>query len=164
MNYKQSDSGFCIKFLGVGEFKYGNTINNSKFLSTLELQEKPNNEYLLKNGDIVFVRSNGSKELVGRSVLIGKIKEDVTYSGFCIRYRNKSDRIKPVFLINLFSNEGFKNCFKKDSRGANINNLNQQMLSSLNIILPPIKLQNEFEHFITSIEKLKFEIYQNLKI
>ena len=133
MNYKQSDSGFNIKFLGVGEFKYGNVINNSDTLPTLELQEKPNNEYLLKDGDIVFVRSNGSKELVGRSVLIRKLEENTTYSGFCIRYRNESNKVTPDFLINLFSNEGFKRYYKKDSRGANINNLNQQMLSNLNM-------------------------------
>ncbi len=158
MNYKQSDSGFDIKFLGVGEFKHGNIINNSNILPTLELQEKPNNEYLLKDGDIVFVRSNGSKELVGRSVLIKKLEEDTTYSGFCIRYRNQSNKITPEFLINLFSDEGFKSYFKKDSRGANINNLNQQMLSSLNIVLPPIELQNEFATFVKQVDKLKFSI------
>lgn len=47
MNYNQSDSGFNIKFLGVGDFKYGNVINSSNMLSTLELQEEPNKEYLL---------------------------------------------------------------------------------------------------------------------
>ena len=158
MNYKQSDSGFGIKFLGVSEFKYGKIISNSKVLPILTLREQPNDEYLLRDGDIVFVRSNGSKELVGRSVLIEKIKEKVTYSGFCIRYRNESSEVMPSFLINLFSNEGFKRYFKKDSRGVNINNLNQQMLSSLNVILPPMELQNEFAKFVKQVDKLKFEI------
>ena len=162
MNYKQSDSGFNIKFLGVGEFKYGNIINSSNMLPTLELQEKPKDEYLLKDGDIVFVRSNGSKELVGRSVLVKELEEDTTYSGFCIRYRNKSNEITPEFLINLFSDEGFKSYFKKDSRGANINNLNQQMLSSLNIILPPIELQNQFADFIKQANKLKVKMDKSL--
>lgn len=163
MNYKQSDSGFNIKFLGVGEFKYGNIINNSNILPTLELQEQPKDEYLIKGGDIVFVRSNGSKELVGRSVLIKELEEDTTYSGFCIRYRNQSDEIMPEFLISLFSDEGFKSYFKKDSRGANINNLNQQMLSDLNIIMPPIELQNQFSDFVKQVDKLKFEVETSLK-
>ena len=163
MNYKQSDSGFNIKFLGVGEFKYGNVINNSDTLPTLELQEKPNNEYLLKDGDIVFVRSNGSKELVGRSVLIRKLEENTTYSGFCIRYRNESNKVTPDFLINLFSNEGFKRYYKKDSRGANINNLNQQMLSNLNIILPPLELQNQFVDFVNQVNRLKLGMENSLE-
>ncbi|MCU9813346.1 restriction endonuclease subunit S [Paraclostridium sp. AKS81] len=163
MNYKQSDSGFNIKFLGVGEFKYGNIINNSNMLPILELQEQPKDEYLLKDGDIVFVRSNGSKELVGRSVLIKGLEEDTTYSGFCIRYRNQNNEIMPEFLSSLFSDEGFKSYFKKDSRGANINNLNQQMLSDLNIIIPPIELQNKFTDFVKQVNKLKFEMENSLK-
>lgn len=162
MNYNQRDSGFSIKFLGVGEFKHGNIINSSNMLATLELQEEPNEEYLLRNGDIVFVRSNGSKELVGRSVLIRELKEKTTYSGFCIRYRNQFKELLPDFLIYLFSDENFKRSFKNDSRGANINNLNQQMLSSLKIIVPPIELQNQFASFVSQVDKLKFKMEESL--
>lgn len=162
MNYRQSDSGYPIKFLGVGEFKYGNCINTSAILPVLELQEEPNEEYLLKTGDVVFVRSNGSKELVGRSVLIRELEEATTYSGFCIRYRNQCPDVLPDFLIHLFSDESFKQMLKKDSRGANINNLNQQMLSSLKIIMPPIELQSEFAQFVQQVDKLKFKMEQSL--
>lgn len=163
MNYKQSDSGFNIKFLGVGEFKYGNKIDSSNMLPTLELQEEPNEEYLLKKGDIVFVRSNGSKELVGRSILVRKLAKKTTYSGFCIRYRNQFEEVTTDFLIHLFADENFKKSLKKDSRGANINNLNQQMLSSLKIIVPPLELQNQFVDFVTQVDKLKFEIQKSLE-
>lgn len=162
MNYKQSDSGFNIKFLGVGEFKYGNIINSSNMLTTLELQGEPNEEYLLKKGDIVFVRSNGSKELVGRSILVRKLEEKTTYSGFCIRYRNQCEDVTPDFLIQLFADKNFKKLFKNDSRGANINNLNQQMLSSLKIIVPPKELQNQFVDFLKQVDKLKFEMQESL--
>lgn len=162
MNYKQLDSGYNIKFLGVGDFKYGNKINSIELLQRLKLQEKPSKEYLLRNNDIVFVRSNGSKELVGRCVLIGDLGEDITYSGFCIRYRNKSEKLKPNFLINLFSNDSFKKYLKKDSRGANINNLNQQILSNLEIILPSIELQNKFSEFVTKIDEIKSKMEASL--
>ena len=46
-------------------------------------------EYLLKDGDIIFVRSNGSKDLVGRSVMVRDVDFPLTYSGFCIRFRNE---------------------------------------------------------------------------
>ena len=163
MNYKQSDSGFNIKFLGVGEFKYGNKIDSSNILPTLGLQEEPNEEYILKKGDIVFVRSNGSKELVGRSILVRKLEEKTTYSGFCIRYRNQCEDLIPDFLIHLFADENFKKTFKNDSRGVNINNLNQQMLSSLKIIVPPLELQSEFADFVNQVDKLKFEVQKSLQ-
>ncbi|WP_346880459.1 restriction endonuclease subunit S [Clostridium sp. UBA3061] len=163
MNYKQSDSGFNIKFLGVSEFKYGNTINNSNILPTLELQQEPNEEYLLKKGDIIFVRSNGSKELVGRSILVRELEEKTIYSGFCIRYRNQCREVIPDFLIQLFLDQNFKKSLKKDSRGANINNLNQQMLSSLKVIVPPLPLQNKFAAQVEKIEQQKKLLEQSLK-
>ncbi|WP_346898394.1 restriction endonuclease subunit S [Clostridium sp. UBA7503] len=163
INYKQSDSGFNIKFFGVSEFKYGNTINNSNILPTLELQQEPNEEYLLKKGDIIFVRSNGSKELVGRSILVRELEEKTIYSGFCIRYRNQCREIIPDFLIQLFLDQNFKKSLKKDSRGANINNLNQQMLSSLKVIVPPLSLQNKFATQVEKIEQQKTLLEQSLK-
>ncbi|MEG0907030.1 MAG: restriction endonuclease subunit S, partial [Cellulosilyticaceae bacterium] len=70
--------------------------------------------------------------------------------------------VLPEFLIHLFSDESFKQVLKKDSRGANINNLNQQMLSSLRIIMPPIELQNQFAEFVQQVGKLKFEMERYL--
>lgn len=153
MNFHKDDNGYKIKFLGVGEFKYGDIIDKSSILQELTLSEKPKEELLLKEGDIVFVRSNGSKELVGRSVLISNIKYETTYSGFCIRFRNESDLINPNFLIKLFQLNEFKKSLLKDSRGANINNINQQMLSNINVIIPPIEIQNEFSNLVLNIKE-----------
>lgn len=155
MNFNKSDFGYNIKFLGVSEFKYGNVINDINILPSLELLSEPSQDYLLKKGDIVFVRSNGSKELVGRSVLIGDLAEDTTYSGFCIRYRNKNEEVTPDYLISLFNNDGFKSSFKQDSRGCSINNLNQKILGELNVIIPPRKLQEKFIKIVNDMEIIK---------
>ena len=155
MNFNKSDFGYNIKFLGVSEFKYGNVINDINILPSLELLSEPSQDYLLKKGDIVFVRSNGSKELVGRSVLIGDLAEDTTYSGFCIRYRNKNEEVTPDYLISLFNNDGFKSSFKQDSRGCSINNLNQKILGELNVIIPPRELQEKFIKIVNDMEIIK---------
>lgn len=155
MNFNKSDFGYNIKFLGVSEFKYGNVINDINILPSLELLSEPSQDYLLKKGDIVFVRSNGSKELVGRSVLIGDLAEDTTYSGFCIRYRNKNEEVTPDYLISLFNNDGFKSSFKQDSRGCSINNLNQKILGELNVIIPPRELQEKFTKIVNNMEIIK---------
>lgn len=160
MNFNRDDDGYKIKFLGVGEFKYGCNIDENSLLQELSLSEKPKEELLLKEGDIVFVRSNGSKELVGRSVLICNLKFETTYSGFCIRFRNESNLVNSNFLINLFQLEDFKKALLKDSRGANINNINQQMLSNIDVILPPLEIQNKFSD-MTLIIKENIEICQN---
>jgi len=126
-------------------------------------------EYLLKNNDIIFVRSNGSKELVGRSLIVDNIIEDITYSGFCIRYRNKSSKINPKFLINIFQSKRFFEYLKRVSGGTNINNINQQILSSLKIILPRLEEQEKFIDLVEKLErknellKIQLKNYKNLK-
>ena len=157
MNFNKSDNGYKIRFLGVGDFNKGTIIHNIETLDIIDLKEKPSKEYMLEDKDIIFVRSNGSKELVGRSTLIDGIKDEITYSGFCIRYRKNTEEINTRYLIELFQNKEFFDYLKKDSRGANINNINQQMLSNLKIILPPIELQNKFADFVKQIDKQKFE-------
>lgn len=49
-----------------------------------------------------------------------------------------------------------------DSRGANINNINQQMLSNLPIIVPPLELQNNFVDLVMNLEQIKIIIDKNL--
>ena len=48
------------------------------------------------------------------------------------------------------------------SRGTNIQNLNQQILSALNIPIPPTELQQQFVAFVTQTDKSKLAIQQGL--
>ena len=156
MNFDKKNSGYKIKFLGVGNFKNGILIDNENKLDEIYLTNSPNEDYLLKNNDIVFVRSNGSKELVGRTTLIKNMNVEITFSGFCIRFRNKSQKLNEIYLINLFNIPSYFINLKKNNRGANINNINQQMLSRLIIPIPPIELQNKFAQIVEQIDKQKF--------
>lgn len=162
MNYAQNESGFKIKCLGVGDF--GALFNiNAAILSAISLAGKPSDGYMLQNGDIVFVRSNGSKELVGRSVMIENVEnDDVTFSGFCIRLRITDDSIHPLYLNSLLHLEESRNALFRTTRGANIQNLNQQMLSALDIIKPSIEKQQEFAGKITAINQQKARLNASL--
>ena len=48
-------------------------------------------------------------------------------------------------------------------RGANIQNLNQKILSDLQIPIPPLDLQNQFSAFVEQIEKTKISIKESLE-
>jgi len=153
MNFSNEKNKIDIKCLGVGDFKNHSVINTSD-LSYISLDELPNNEYLLKNNDIIFVRSNGNKNLVGRCVTIFPNEENITFSGFCIRLRISDKSINTQYLLRLLKDEGVKEQLR--GRGANIQNLNQQILSKLQVPVPPIELQNKFAEFVQLIDKLKF--------
>ena len=155
MNFHYDDSGVEINCLGVGDFKDLSVIDNTEQLPTVSLNEMPSEEYLLKDDDIVFVRSNGNKALVGRSVAVYPGDIPTTFSGFCIRYRKYDNAVTIPYLLRVLKADSIRK--KMAGRGANIQNLNQQILGTLVIPVPPIELQMEFSDFVKQVDKSKFE-------
>ena len=154
MNFHYDDSGVEIKCLGVGDFKDLSVIVNTEQLPIVSLNEMPSEDYLLKDDDIVFVRSNGNKSLVGRSVVVYPGDIPTTFSGFCIRYRKHDNVITTPYLLRVLKTDSIRR--KMAGRGANIQNLNQQILGTLIIPTPPIEFQNQFADFVKQIDKSKF--------
>ena len=153
MNFHYEDSGVELNCLGVGDFKDYAVITNTELLPTVSLNEMPSEEYLLRDDDIVFVRSNGNKALVGRSVAVYPGDTPTTFSGFCIRYRKHDDSITIPYLLRVLKTDSIRK--KMAGRGANIQNLNQQILGTLIIPVPPLDLQNQFAEFVKQVDKSK---------
>ena len=160
MNFQTGDSGIEMHCLGVGDFKDYSIIDRTDHLPMISLNEEPSEECMLQNGDIVFVRSNGNKNLVGRCVMVYPYDTPTTYSGFCIRYRLTGDEVIGPYLLHVLKMDSMRK--KMAGRGANIQNLNQQILASLDIPLPPIALQKQFADFITKIDKSKAAVQKSL--
>lgn len=161
MNFHTNDIGVDIHCLGVGDFKNLSYIADTSKLSTISLTDMPSDEYMLKDGDIVFVRSNGNKALVGRSLVVYPATIPTTFSGFCIRFRLHSNEIKTDFLLQVLKSESIRK--KMAGRGANIQNLNQKILGELQIPVPPLELQNQFATFVEKTEKTKTTISHSLE-
>ncbi|MEA4970140.1 MAG: restriction endonuclease subunit S, partial [Candidatus Pelethousia sp.] len=156
MNFSSRDKGYELHCLGVGDFSDYETMENTENLSVISLNEMPSADYMLRNEDIVFVRSNGNKALVGRSIIVYPNKTPTTFSGFCIRYRLHEEKVNLKYLIGLLHSFSIRERLLSNGRGANITNLNQQMLSMLPVPLPPLELQNRFAAFVESTDKSKF--------
>ncbi len=153
MNFHYDEEGVTINCLGVGEFKDNSIISDTSSLPEITLNEMPSDEYLLKNDDIVFVRSNGNKALVGRSVAVYPGEIPTTFSGFCIRYRIDDHAITVSYLLRVLKSESVRK--KMAGRGANIQNLNQQTLGTVTVPIPPMDLQMQFSNFMAQTDKSK---------
>lgn len=160
MNFHTDDSGVVIHCLGVGDFKDLSLIEDTSKLPTISLNEMPSDDYLLANGDIVFVRSNGNKALVGRSVAVYPNDIPTTFSGFCIRFRLQNSSILPSYLLRVLKTDSMRK--NMAGRGANIQNLNQKILAELRIPIPRLALQEKYELFIKKADKSKLTIQQSL--
>ena len=160
MNFRTGDSGIEMHCLGVGDFKDYAIIDGTDRLPTISLNEAPPEESMLQDGDIVFVRSNGNKALVGRCVVVYPRNTPTTYSGFCIRYRLTSNEVNTAYLLRVLKTDSMRK--KMAGRGANIQNLNQQILATLNIPLPPMDLQEQFATFVEQVDKSKVVVQKAL--
>ena len=161
MNFRNGESGVSIHCLGVGDFQNHSTIRDTSLLPLINLDSEPDEGYLLKDDDILFVRSNGNKELVGRCVAVYPGTTRTVYSGFCIRFRQNEKSMATPFLLSVLKSDSIRK--KMAGRGANIQNLNQQLLASLLIPVPPKNLQNEFAAFVEQLDKSKFTIHKSLE-
>ena len=161
MNFHYEDTGVEINCLGVGDFKDYSIISDTSILPTVSLNEMPSADYMLQDDDIVFVRSNGNKALVGRSIAVYPGDIPTTFSGFCIRYRKTDKAVNIPYLLRVLKTESVRQ--KMSGRGANIQNLNQQILATLIIPVPPIELQNQFASFVEQTDKSKLEVQKSLE-
>ena len=162
LNFGKNENGYSYKILGVGDFK-DNYVVNSSLLEYINLNDKLSSDYFLKSGDIVFVRSNGSKELVGRCVSVD-CNEPTTYSGFCIRCRlDENSGVLPMYLLYVCKNKGIREYLTQSGRGCNISNVNQKILNSTDIIIPPLSKQELFIQRIELIEQQKAEVQRTIK-
>ena len=156
LNFNAAPNGKPLKFLGVGDFKDYFVLDREDMFSDILIDEEIDEDYMLKDGDIVFVRSNGSKELVGRAVMVENIDFPLSYSGFCIRFRNiRTDILNDRYLLYFFRSPYFREQLKKYSQGSNINNINQVLLSQISITVPSIEIQ---KRAIDDVERLSYNL------
>ena len=165
INFSKGNGDNIVQFLGVGNFGELSTLNSTDNLEKIciEASDEQLSSYFLKEDDIVFVRSNGSKELVGRNLLVKNPADRVVYSGFCIRYRmyDNNKRTTMSYINAWLENGALKTMLKSENRGTNINNLNQEILKKLEIYVPTIREQEKvlsvlacYNHMMLKLENL----------
>ena len=152
LNYKKSTQGIAISIVGVADFKENKSPEWDK-VQSIKINEHVDDSFLLHKNDLITVRSNGSRELVGRFMLIDKEPEErTTFSGFSIRVRTASGEVDSEFLYYLLSSANIRLRLTTGSNGANIKSLNQDLLSNLEIPLPPLSEQKKVIDKIRAIE------------
>ncbi len=161
LNFDKADKGRPIKILGVSDFQDRKIVDNTE-LSYILLSDSFNSDYLLKDGDFVFVRSNGSKSLIGRCVLVHTGGEDIVYSGFCIRCRFYDNTVQSDYFSEFVRTQLIKDELTRGGQGCNIQNLNQGTLGNLIIPIPPKSIQDSFSKEMQEIERQKAYIVSNL--
>ena len=152
INYTKESKGERIKIVGVRNFQkhFSAPLDN---LDTVTIDGKLSELDLLKKDDILAVRSNGNIELIGRCILVGEVREKISYSGFTIRIRLLNGSVIPKYVCHFMKSAGSRKLLTEGGTGTNIKSLNQGMLSALAIPFPPIAAQKVLVEQLESLSE-----------
>ena len=102
---------------------------------------------LVKENDIIICARNGSQKLVGKSALIGKLIEPITFGAFMAICKTSLYKYAYLFLQSDY----FFSQLKKVSGTTTINQLTQDNLNSFLLPIPPFAEQ---QRIVEKIEEL----------
>lgn len=166
----------------VGEFRYGtsqksrlvgvpvlripNVVGSAMDLTEVKLVTLNQSEHerlRLVDGDLLFVRTNGNPDFVGRcSVFDSKVLSaagldggNCVYASYLIRARLASSRVSPGYLqVYLSSHRGRQLMRERAKTSTGQFNLNIDGLASLPIPVAPRELQNNFALRVQNVESI----------
>jgi type I restriction enzyme, S subunit len=154
MNFTKGSKGEVIKLVGVRDFQKSFWVP-FECLESVTIDGKLNEIDLLKEGDIIAVRSNGNPALIGRTLLAGIVDGNVSHSGFTIRIRLNSKNISPLYVCHYLKTQKARKELIESGTGINIKSLNQGSLSSLQISFP--KSLSEQQTIVQKLDALSAE-------
>ena len=130
-------------------------------IKSIDISEDELPKCSVRKGDVLFNRTN-SIELCGKTCLY-KLDKTMVIAGYIIRVR-VSEKLNPQYVSTLFNTKSIKKLLREMAKGAvNQANINAQEMQSIQIPVPPISLQNEYESFVQQIDKSKFAVQKSLE-
>ncbi|MDZ4847769.1 MAG: restriction endonuclease subunit S [Pirellulaceae bacterium] len=151
INFTKSSRGQSVKIVGVKDFQK-HFWAPMEGLDTVTTEGTLPDSDTLKEGDLLFVRSNGNMELIGRSILVGPIVDKVTHSGFTIRARFSRSGVLPKYVCRFLKSNTARRKMIDSGIGTNIKSLNQTTLSVLVVPVPPVAEQTRIAVQFETIE------------
>lgn len=93
--------------------------------------------------DILIIRSNGSRDLVGKCALVPKLQERYAYASFLIRMK-VTEKVLPEYLVRFINSSMARaQMFDKAKSSSGIHNINSKELGAIKICVPSIKEQKQ---------------------
>jgi len=123
-------------------------------LVSLELTKVQPNKFL-EEGDLLFVRTNATRENIGKTMVYKNQFRKASFASYLIRVKIEKDKFNPDF-VHYFSqtNGGIRQLSGKASAAADGKfNINTQVLRSVILPRPSIEVQNLIVKYLESIEE-----------
>ena len=151
--YSESlDSGLPVVW--VAELFRGTRIDVSKS-RRLEANQAEIEKYGLLPGDLLFCRSSLKLDGIAyNNVFLGG-PEEALFECHLIRVSLRTDVVNPMFLNLQLRSGPMRAVLKSKSKTATMTTIDQKALSSVEVVVPPVGLQNRFVAIVESVEQQK---------
>lgn len=154
LNFAADARGKGLPIVGVRDFQDRSFVRYGD-LEELKPEALSSSDSLIAKNDIIFVRSNGNREFIGRSLFVAEAPPKPTsHSGFTIRLRFIDQRALPRFFAYQLRGEMVRKLLSSKGGGTNINNLNQGILGDLDVALPPLWEQERIAQILGAYDDL----------
>lgn len=143
---------------GMPVLRIPNVINGKIELNDLKYANLPSpdiKKLKLKDGDILFVRTNGNREYVGRCAVF-ELNEAFLYASYLIRVRLNKELVNPKFIAVFLSTPFGRQAMSPFIRTtAGQSNISQEGLRQISLLIPPMEMQMTFSEMIEKYELLQ---------
>lgn len=148
---KAGESG-RIQILRMNNLTVGGEMDLTS-LKYIDLPEGRQERYLVRNGDVLFNRTN-SPDLVGKTAVY-RGPAPMAYAGYLIRLRTNEDATSE--FISAFLNSKYGKLMLRGMCKSIIGmaNINATEIQSVRIMHPPVSLQREFAERLVAIAAAK---------
>ena len=114
-------------------------------------------------GDILMIRSNGSPQLVGRSVLVNSDAQGMAYAGYLMRLRTDLQVIAPAYMTAALATLDTRRQIEMPLRSTSgVNNINTDEVRSLRIAVPPLDEQTEIVRQVDQLTELADDLIRRI--
>jgi type I restriction enzyme S subunit len=128
---------------------------DSDELKYIRLPEKEASKLTLQNGDLLFVRTNGRREYVGRCAVYNGHPRESLFASYLIRCRLDTRKILPEFFQMYSTTKNGQRYLSGHASNASDGkfNINTQILRKVMLPLPDIDKQRNIVGMIQAIQK-----------
>ena len=159
-DYVQDNTG--IPILRIDAF-YNGKVTNWNTLKRLICSETEINRYLLRENDIVINRVN-SIEYLGKCAHIVGLKEKTVFESNMMRFHMDEKKVNAVYVTEVLCTEDiYRQILRRAKKSVNQASINQEDVKSLEILVPPLSLQNQFAAFVERVDQQKQTVQQSLE-
>ena len=126
--------------------------NNLKRLCCTDFEKE---RYLLVENDIVINRVN-SIEYLGKCARISGLQEDTVFESNMMRFHLDDSKVNSTYITTVLCSQYiYRQILTRAKKAVNQASINQGDVQSLNVVVPPLSLQNQFADFAAEVDKSK---------